>query len=62
MSTKLDIPDDLAEGVRLRAAEVSDREREKQAYFDLAGRLSDSSSDGERKRLKEELGRMTFGE
>ncbi len=38
------------------------REREKQAFFDLAERLARSSDATEQKRLKEELARMTFGE
>jgi hypothetical protein len=38
------------------------REREKQAFFELAERLANSSNAAEQKRLKEELARMTFGE
>jgi len=38
------------------------REREKQAFFELAERLARSSDNIEQKRLKEELARMTFGE
>ena len=38
------------------------REREKQAFFDLAERLTRSSSSAEQKRIKEELARMTFGD
>ena len=38
------------------------REREKQAFFELAERLANSSNTAEQKRLKEELARMTFGE
>ncbi len=38
------------------------REREKQAFFELAERLARSSDATEQKRLKEELARMTFGE
>jgi predicted DNA-binding protein len=38
------------------------REREKKRFFDLADRLADSSDETERKRLKTELARMTYGE
>ncbi|PYQ56767.1 MAG: hypothetical protein DMF58_19930 [Acidobacteria bacterium] len=38
------------------------RDREKQAFFELAERLANSSNTAEQKRLKEELARMTFGE
>ena len=38
------------------------REREKRAFLELAERLANSSSTAEKKRLKEELARMTFGE
>jgi hypothetical protein len=38
------------------------REREKQAFFELAERLANSSNTAEQKRFKEELARMTFGE
>lgn len=38
------------------------REREKQAFFELAERLTQSSDAAEQKRLKEELARITFGE
>ena len=38
------------------------REREKQAFFELAERLANSSNTAEQKRLKEELARMTFGD
>ena len=38
------------------------REREKQAFFELAERLANSSNTAEQRRLKEELARMTFGE
>ena len=38
------------------------REREKQAFFELAESLANSSNTAEQKRLKEELARMTFGE
>ena len=38
------------------------REREKERFFDLADRLAGSRDPQERKRLKEELARMTFGD
>lgn len=38
------------------------REREKQAFFELAERLANSSDTAEKRRLKQELARMTFGE
>ncbi len=38
------------------------REREKRAFFELAERLANSSDTAEKRRLKEELARMTFGE
>jgi hypothetical protein len=41
---------------------VEAKEREKIAFFELADRLARSSDTAEQKRLKEELGRMTFGE
>jgi len=38
------------------------REREKQAFFELAERLAVSSDATEQKHLKKELARITFGE
>ena len=38
------------------------REREKELFLDLADRLAGSRDPQERKRLKEELARMTFGD
>ena len=38
------------------------REREKKTFFELADRLADSSDESERKRLKAELARMTYGD
>jgi hypothetical protein len=38
------------------------KEREKVAFFDLAERLARTPDRAEQQRLKEELGRMTFGE
>ncbi len=40
------------------AASESERER----FFALAGRLAESQDPGERRKIKEELARMTFGE
>jgi hypothetical protein len=41
---------------------IEAKEQERQRFFDLAGRLIESKQPEERKRLKEELARMTFGE
>jgi predicted DNA-binding protein len=38
------------------------KEHEKTAFFELAERLASTSDPAEKKRLKEELARMTFGE
>ena len=38
------------------------KEAEKRRFFELADRLTESEDAGERRRLKEELARMTFGE
>ena len=38
------------------------REREKKTFFELADRLAESSDESERKRLKAELARMTYGD
>lgn len=38
------------------------REREKRTFFELADRLADASDESERKRLKAELTRMTYGD
>lgn len=38
------------------------REREKERFLELADRLAGSRDPRERKRLKEELARMTFGD
>ena len=38
------------------------KEREKERFFDLADRLAGARDAQERKRLKEELARMTFGD
>jgi hypothetical protein len=41
---------------------IEAKEREKQRFFALAGRLTESKDAAERERLKKELVRMTFGE
>ena len=38
------------------------RESEKQRFFELADRLAQASDESERKRLKSELARLTYGE
>jgi len=38
------------------------KEREKKTFFELADRLAESSDESERKRLKAELARMTYGD
>ena len=38
------------------------KERERQRFYALAGRLAESTDAAERARLKKELARMTFGE
>lgn len=38
------------------------REREKKTFFELADRLVEASDESERKRIKTELARMTYGE
>jgi len=38
------------------------RDREKIAFFELAGRLADTTDHAEQERLKGELARLTFGE
>jgi predicted DNA-binding protein len=48
--------------VDLIEAGLEAREREKTLFFDLADRLTRSSSAAEQKRLKEDLARMTFGD
>ncbi|HXV61349.1 MAG TPA: hypothetical protein VEK15_11685 [Vicinamibacteria bacterium] len=37
------------------------QERERQRFFELADRLTQSDDAGEQKRLKEELSRLVFG-
>lgn len=48
--------------VDLVEAGLASQEQERKRFFDLADRLVRSSNPSERKRLKEELARMTFGE
>ncbi len=48
--------------VDLIEAGLQSREAEKQRFFALANRLSESADPKERRRLKDELARMTFGE
>jgi predicted DNA-binding protein len=48
--------------VDLIEAGLESQETEKKRFFALANRLSETRDASERKRLKEELARMTFGE
>ena len=48
--------------VELIQAGLDSKEAEKHKFFELADRLSTSDDPTERKRLKEELARITFGE
>jgi len=41
---------------------IESKEAEKSKFFDLADQLSSTSDPSERKRIKESLARMTFGE
>ncbi len=43
-------------------AGLQSKEAEKERFFALANRLTGSADPAERRRLKEELARMTFGE
>ncbi len=47
--------------VDLIEAGLQSREAEKERFFLLVSRLTESSDPAERERLKEELARMTFG-
>ena len=47
--------------VDLIEAGLQSKETEKERFFSLVSRLTESSDPSERKRLKEELARMTFG-
>lgn len=48
--------------VDLVEAGLQAKQAEKQRFFALANRLSESGDPAERQRIKEELARMTFGE
>ena len=48
--------------VDLIEAGLQSKDAEKERFFLLASRLTAASDAGERRRLKEELARMTFGE
>lgn len=48
--------------VELIESGIESQEAEKIKFFELADRLSTSSNPAERKRIKAELARMTFGE
>ena len=48
--------------VELIEAGIESKEAEKSRFFDLADQLSESSDPVERKRIKEILARMTFGD
>jgi len=48
--------------IDLIEAGLQSKESEKEKFFALANRLSESKDPAERQRLKKELARMTFGE
>jgi hypothetical protein len=48
--------------VDLIEAGMQSKETEKERFFALAHRLTESSDPSERQRIKKELARMTFGE
>jgi hypothetical protein len=48
--------------VDLIEAGIQAKEAEKQRFFSLANRLTESDDASERQRIKEELARMTFGD
>jgi len=48
--------------VDLIEAGIQSKEAEKERFFALANRLSESADPAERQKLKKELARMTFGE
>ena len=48
--------------VDLIEAGLHSKEAEKQRFFALANRLSESTDSNERQQIKKELARMTFGE
>lgn len=47
--------------VDLIEAGLQSKEEEKERFYSLAGKLTETRDGKERKRLKEELARMTFG-
>ncbi len=47
--------------VDLIEAGLRSKEAEKEAFFALTNRLSESASPAERRRIKKELARLTFG-
>lgn len=48
--------------VELIETGIASKEAEKRKFFELAEQLSTTSDPAERKRIKEQLARMTFGE
>jgi metal-responsive CopG/Arc/MetJ family transcriptional regulator len=48
--------------VELIESGIDSKENQRQRFFDLADKLSASSDADERKRIKKELARLTFGE
>jgi hypothetical protein len=48
--------------VDLIEAGLESKEAEKERFFALASKLTESTDPGERRQLKEELARMTFGD
>jgi hypothetical protein len=48
--------------VRLIETGIDSKENQRRTFFDLADRLSASSDPDERKRIKKDLARLTFGE
>lgn len=48
--------------VELIESGIESKEAEKAKFFQLADKLSDCSDAAERKRIKKELARLTFGE
>jgi predicted DNA-binding protein len=48
--------------VELIESGIESKEAEKSKFFELADQLTASSDPAERKRIKDELARMTFGE
>jgi hypothetical protein len=48
--------------VELIESGLESKEAEKRRFFDLADRLTASTDDRERKRIKKELAKLTFGE